>query len=126
MISGALLAAATTRANAAAAPNLPVFGVALGLLGAAIGLYHPPGTAMVSAVVERRGRAFVVHGIVGNLGVSAVPAIASTIAVLLNWRAAYVVLAVLAFCVALLVRRLAPDRDEACEHSRLTAEAVID
>ena len=66
------------------------------MLGAAIGLYHPPGTAMVSTVIERRGRAFAMHGIAGNLGVSAAPAIATAIAVLLNWRAAYVVLALLA------------------------------
>lgn len=125
VITGALLAAAAFALVVAAAPSLPVLAVALGMLGAAIGLYHPPGTAMVSAVIERRGRAFALHGIAGNLGVSAAPAIATTIAVLLNWRVAYVVLALLALCVAVLVRRIAPDRDEARQRSRLAAEAVI-
>ena len=100
VISGALVAAAAFACVVAAAPSLPVLAVALSLLGAAIGLYHPPGTAMVSAVIERRGRAFALHGIAGNLGVSAAPAIATAIAALLNWRAAYVVLALLALCVA--------------------------
>ena len=125
VISGALAAAAVFACIVAAAPSLPVLAVALSLLGAAIGLYHPPGTAMVSAVVEHRGRAFALHGIAGNLGVSAAPAIATAIAVLLNWRAAYAVLALLALCVALLVRRLAPDREEARERSRAAGEAVL-
>lgn len=125
VITGALLAAAVFALLVAIAPNLVVIAVALTLLGAAIGLYHPPGTAMVSAVIERRGRAFALHGIAGNLGVSAAPAIATTIAVLLNWRAAYVFLAVLALAVALLVLRLAPNREEARERGRLAAETVV-
>lgn len=125
VISGALIAAAVFACVVAAAPSLPVLAVGLGLLGAAIGLYHPPGTAMVSAVIERRGRAFALHGIAGNLGVSAAPAIATAIAVLVNWRAAYAVLALLALCVALLVRRIAPDREEARARSRLAGEAVL-
>lgn len=124
VIVGALLAAAAFAMLVAAAPNLMVIGIALTLLGAAIGLYHPPGTAMVSAVIERRGRAFALHGIAGNLGVSAAPAIATAIAVLLNWRAAYVVLGLLAVGIALLVLRIAPGRDEARERSRLAAETI--
>lgn len=125
VISGALSAAAAFACMVAVAPNLPVLAIGLGLLGAAIGLYHPPGTAMVSAVAERRGRAFALHGIAGNLGISAAPAIATSIAVLLNWRVAYVVLALLALSVALLVRRLAPDREEAHARSRLAAETAM-
>lgn len=91
VISGALGTAAVFAVVVALSPNLVVLGSALALLGAAIGLYHPPGTAMVSAVIERRGRAFALHGIAGNLGISAAPAIATTVALILDWRAAYIV-----------------------------------
>src|SRR5687768_11327541 len=110
VISGAMLAAAVCALLVAAAPSLPVLAVALAMLGAAIGLYHPPGTAMVSAVIVRRGRAFAIHGIAGNVGISLAPLIATGLALLIDWRAAYVGLAVLATGTALLVRRVAPDR----------------
>jgi predicted MFS family arabinose efflux permease len=125
VISGALFAATMCSLVVAVAPNLPVLAVALALLGAAIGLYHPPGTAMISTVIERRGRAFALHGIAGNLGVSAAPAIATTIAVLIDWRAAYVVLALLALTVALLVQRLAPSHADARERGQLASEATL-
>lgn len=125
VIAGCLAAAAGFSLVVAAAPNLTILAVALALLGAAIGLYHPPGTAMVSTVIERRGRAFALHGIAGNLGVSAAPAIATVIAVLVDWRAAYVALAALALAVATMVFRLAPDREEARARARLAAEAVM-
>jgi MFS family permease len=126
VISGAMLAAAGCALVVAAAPSLPVLAVALATLGAAIGLYHPPGTAMVSTVFARRGRAFAIHGIAGNLGISAAPLIATALAVLIDWRAAYVALAVLASGVALLVRRVAPDRAEAQQRARDATQASID
>ena len=125
VITGTFFGAAICALAVAAAPNLTVLAVALALLGAVIGLYHPPGTAMVSAVIERRGRAFALHGIAGNLGISAAPAIATTLAVFSGWRAAYVAFALLALAVGLLVRRLAPDRDEARERARLATEAIV-
>lgn len=125
VITGALGVAAGFAVIVALAPNLVILGAALAMLGAAIGLYHPPGTAMVSAVIERRGRAFALHGIAGNLGISAAPAIATTVALVLDWRAAYLVLAALAAAVAALVYRLAPDREEARERIRLAAEALV-
>ena len=123
VISGALFAAAACALLVAASPTLPLLAVALAVLGAAIGLYHPPGTSMVSTVIERRGRAFALHGIAGNLGVALAPALATGVAILIDWRAAYVVLAALALVVALLVRRVAPSRTEAYERTRLATEA---
>ncbi|MFN8638471.1 MAG: MFS transporter [Dehalococcoidia bacterium] len=125
VIGGAMGAAAVCALLVALAPTLPVLTVALAVLGAAIGLYHPPGTAMVSTVFERRGRAFAIHGIAGNLGVSAAPLIATAIALAINWRAAYVVLALLATSVALLVRLVAPDRLEAQRRAHAATEAAV-
>ncbi len=125
VITGTFFGAAICALIVAAAPNLTVLAVALALLGAVIGLYHPPGTAMVSAVIERRGRAFALHGIAGNLGISAAPAIATTLAVFSGWRAAYVAFALLALAVGLLVRHLAPDREEARKRARIATEATV-
>ena len=125
VISGAMAAAAVCSLLVALAPSLPVLAVALAVLGAAIGLYHPPGTAMVSTVFERRGRAFAIHGIAGNLGISAAPLIASAVALLIDWRAAYVLLAVLALGVALMTRLVAPDRLEAARRAREAVSAAV-
>lgn len=125
VISGAMGAAAVCALLVAASPSLPVLAMALAMLGAAIGLYHPPGTAMVSTVFERRGRAFAIHGIAGNVGISLAPLIATGLALLIDWRAAYVMLAVLAAGVALLVRAVAPDRLEAARRSREASQAAV-
>ena len=117
LITGCLALAAACSLLVAASPNLAVLAVSLAVLGAAIGLYHPPGTAMVSSVIERRGMAFALHGIAGNVGVALAPAIATAVAILVSWRATYVVLALLALGIALTVWRLAPDRDEALKRS---------
>ncbi len=96
----------------ALSPTLPVLAVTLSLLGAALGLYHPAGTSMVSTVQRRRGLAFAVHGIAGNLGVALAPAIGTVIAIVFGWREAYLVYAAFAAVVSLTVWRIAPTRAE--------------
>lgn len=113
VISASMAAAAVFSLGVATASSLAVLTVALALLGAAIGFYHPAGTSMVSSIRRRRGMAFASHGIAGNAGVALAPAIATGVAVAVDWRAAYVVLAVVALVVAVAVRRLAPSRQEA-------------
>ena len=113
VISGALFAAAGLSLLVALSPNLPALVVTLALLGAALGLYHPPGVTMVSTIINRRGMAFAAHGVAGNLGVALAPALATGIAIAIDWRAAYIVLAMLAAVVAITVRRIAPSREEA-------------
>lgn len=97
----------------AASPSLGFLAVALTCLGAGIGLYHPAGTAMVATVAERRGLALAVQGLAGNLGIAAAPVAALGIALAYDWRAAYVVLGLVAFGVGFLVWRVAPSPDEA-------------
>jgi MFS family permease len=96
----------------ALSPTLPVLAVTLSLLGAALGLYHPAGTSMVATVQRRRGLAFAVHGIAGNLGVALAPAIGTVIAIVFGWREAYLVYAAFAAVVSLTVWRIAPTRAE--------------
>ncbi len=113
VISVSMIAAALFALGVAAAPNLPTLTVALALLGAAIGFYHPAGTSMVSMIRRRRGMAFASHGIAGNAGVALAPAVATGVAVAIDWRAAYIVLALIALFVAGVVFRLAPTLEEA-------------
>lgn len=122
VISGCLFVAAGFALLVAVAPNLPALAVALASLGAAIGLYHPAGVTMVSTVTRRRGMAFAAHGIAGNLGVAFAPALATGIAIAVDWRAAYVVLAATTVVIALMVRRLAPTRAEAAAAASAAAQ----
>ena len=113
VMSGCMAAAALFAAMVALSPSLPVLAVSLALLGAAIGLYHPAGVALVSTVRERRGLAYAAHGIAGNIGVALAPAAGIGIAIFAGWRASYFALVVLALVVALVVWRVAPSREEA-------------
>lgn len=127
VISLAMAGGAALCVLAAAAPNLTLLAVALALLGAAIGLYHPPGTAMVATLSERRGRALARHGVGGNIGLGVAPALVTVVAIAADWRAAYLVLGALALCAAVLVWRLLPGRDEAeRERRRLRAREQAD
>lgn len=113
VISACMFGSALFALAVAASPNLVVLAIFLSLLGAALGLYHPAGTSMVATVVERRGMAFASHGIAGNVGVGLIPVVAIGISIATDWRMAYVVLGIVAFGVALLVRAIAPSREEA-------------
>ncbi|MDP6604691.1 MAG: MFS transporter [Dehalococcoidia bacterium] len=124
VMSGCMAAAAVFAGLVAASPTLPVLAVSLALLGAAIGLYHPAGTAMVSTVRQRRGLAFAAHGIAGNVGVSLAPALGTGIALFFGWRAAYLVLVLLALVVAALVWRIAPTREESAAARASATEAA--
>ncbi|MEX2228456.1 MAG: MFS transporter, partial [Dehalococcoidia bacterium] len=112
---GAMAMAAAFACTVAVSPSLLFLTVALTLLGAGIGLYHPAGTSMVATVAERRGVALAAHGVAGNLGVALAPIAAVAIAIAFDWRAAYLAFAIGAFAVGLLVWRIAPTRTEARE-----------
>lgn len=117
VMSGCMAAAAVFAAMVALSPTLPLLAVSLALLGAAIGLYHPAGVALVSTVQQRRGLAYAAHGIAGNIGVALAPAMGIGIAILAGWRASYFALVVLALVVAFVVWRIAPSREEAARAS---------
>jgi MFS family permease len=70
-----------------------------GLAGAGGGLYHPPGTAMVSDVVPapRRGMALGVHGSGGSFGTLLAFLIGGGTAAFFDWRVALAILSVPGF-----------------------------
>jgi MFS family permease len=81
-------------------PNIYVLGVALAILGLALGIYHPTGAAFISRVASQRGLAFGYLGIGGNIGQAAGPLLAGIIAAFMGWRAAYFIFAIPAFFLA--------------------------
>ena len=96
----------------ATAPNAVLLGLFLGLLGLGIGLYHPAGISLIAQATEQRGLALGWHGLAGNLGIAAAPALAIGVAEAFDWRWAYLLLAILALLMALslrLVRLELPD-----------------
>jgi MFS family permease len=115
VMSLALGSAAIFALVVALAPNLVVLAIALSLLGAGIGLYHPAGTSLVATVATRRGLALASHGVAGNVGIALAPALAIGVSIAFDWRVAYIVFAALAAGVSFLVWRLAPDRERVAQ-----------
>ncbi len=81
-------------------PNVYVLGVALAVLGLALGIYHPVGSAFIARATKHRGMAFGYLGVSGNLGVALGPILAGTIASALGWRAPYLIFAIPALLLA--------------------------
>ncbi|MDP6783734.1 MAG: MFS transporter, partial [Dehalococcoidia bacterium] len=92
----------------ALSPNIYILAVSLSLLGLMLGLYHPAGLSLISKAVHQKvvGRGLAVHGIGGSLGTAVAPVMAAGIAVLYDWRVAYLVPAVLSLGAALAIRRI--------------------
>ncbi len=83
--------------------------LAMGLLGLAMGMYHPAATALIAHGVSQRGVGMGLHGAAGNVGLALAPGIAGGIALVAGWRWAYVLMAVLAGVLALWATRLQAD-----------------
>jgi len=98
------LAAAGAALLVATSSNVVMLGLFLGLLGLAIGLYHPAGISLIAQAAEQRGMALGYHGVSGNIGVALAPVLAVGLAEAFGWRSAYLFLAALAVLVALMVR----------------------
>lgn len=81
-------------------PNEWFLAAALMGLGLTIGLYHPAGLALMSQGIRQRGTALGLHGFAGNIGQAAAPALAIGLAVLVDWRLAFFVIAALAAAMA--------------------------
>lgn len=83
-------------------PNVNSLGGGLLLLGLALGIFHPVGSAFVARVATSRGSGFGHMGVGGNLGLALGPILAGAIASGLGWRAAYFIFAVPALFLAVM------------------------
>src|SRR3990170_1813941 len=94
-------------------PNAWVLAATLALLGFCIGLYHPAGLSLMAQGVRQRGLALGFHGVSGNVGQAQAPALAVGLAIAVDWRLAFFVLAgVSAVMAALLSITTLPLRGE--------------
>jgi MFS family permease len=90
----------------ALAPGPALLSAALTALGAFCSLHHPAGLALLSLRARRMGRALVLHGMIGNLGIALAPFAAAALAEGIGWRAACAVLALPGVWVGGLFGRL--------------------
>lgn len=72
-------------------------------LGLSVGLYHPAGLSLMAQGVRQRGMALGLHGVAGNSGQAAAPAIAIGLALLVDWRLAFFFLAAASGAMALVM-----------------------
>jgi MFS family permease len=75
----------------ASAPSLPVFALAVVVLGSGAGLYFAAGTALLDRRFANTGRAFAVHSAGGPLAGLVVPVVAASVAAGTGWRAGILV-----------------------------------
>lgn len=82
-------------------PNLMVFAIALGFLGAAGSVYHPLANALITSNVTQYGKALGIHGSTANIGLGLAPFIGGFIASKLGWRQTYLWFALPSILIAL-------------------------
>ena len=84
-------------------PNEWFLAGSLALLGFCVGLYHPAGLSLMAQGVRQRGLALGYHGVAGNVGQALAPALAVGLAIAVDWRLAFFVLAGAAAVMAVLL-----------------------
>ena len=99
----AFVGAAVSLVLVGMSPNEWFLAAALALLGFCIGLYHPAGLSLMAQGVRQRGLALGFHGVAGNLGQALAPALAIGLAVAVDWRLAFFVLAGAAAVMAVVL-----------------------
>ena len=85
-------------------------GIGLCVLGVALGLFHPVGSAFVSRTATNTGIGFAYLGVGGNLGLALGPIVAGAIASGFGWRVAYGTFAVPCLILGLLFLRMSGTR----------------
>lgn len=96
-------------------PTTVTFGIAYALLGCFASIHHPAGLSLIARrILENKGKALGLHGVLGNVGLFLTP-LAAGFCVLLfgDWRAAYIVYGLLGslFAVALHMASIEDEAD---------------
>ncbi|HXV75425.1 MAG TPA: MFS transporter [Candidatus Polarisedimenticolaceae bacterium] len=93
LLVGCLWGGSLSLGAMAFSPSAPSFAVAAALLGLALSIYHPAGTALITHAIPLSGKVFALHGMAGNLGVAGAGVVAGTLGAAFGWRWAVALLA---------------------------------
>jgi MFS family permease len=79
------------------------FHIAVGLtfIGLFASIYHPVGTAMLTAHVDKVGREIGINGVWGNLGIALSALLTGALTQYVSWRAAFIVPGLAAFAIGI-------------------------
>ena len=101
LLVGCLWGGSAAMIGMALSPSAAIFALAAGLMGLALSIYHPAGTALITHAMPATGRVLALHGMAGNLGVACSSALAGVLGALLGWRWAVGLLALAGFVLGL-------------------------
>ncbi len=82
--------------------SFPVMVAGLGLMGFFCSIYHPAGLTIISHRIKALTRGMAIHGIYGSIGSAVGPILATALASLASWRAAYAFLGIFNGILAIL------------------------
>lgn len=91
----------------------------LGFMGLFCSIYHPAGLTIISHRIKALTRGMAIHGVYGSTGSALGPILATALASLLSWRAAYAFLGIFNLILAIITFMVIP------YHNRKTAQENI-
>ncbi len=97
------------------------FGLAYALLGCFASIHHPAGLSLIARrIIEKKGKALGLHGVLGNAGLFLTP-LAAGLCVLFfgDWRAAYILYGCIGVVFAFILHRASIAKEVDLEFSKL-------
>ncbi len=104
-------------------------GIGLFAIGIIASIYHPVGTAMLTAHAEQIGKELGINGVWGNLGVASSALITGTLVEFAGWRAAFIAPGILTIIVGLMFsmrvkHHPSPARKGGAQQARISRTAM--
>jgi MFS family permease len=116
---------AASLAGAGLSPSPLWLAAAMTFIGMFAAIYHPVGMAMLLDVSKARPRTLAFNGVCGNLGVTLAAGISTTLMAWFNWRAAFLMPAVLCLAAGIAFLALVPDDRAGKDQRSATASVVL-
>jgi MFS family permease len=103
LLAVCLWSSALCMAGMALSPSIGAFTACAACMGAALSIYHPAGTSLLTHSLPVTGRVFATHGMLGNLGLAGAGVIAGSLGAWFGWRWAVAVLSLAGVVLGLRV-----------------------
>ena len=111
--------------GAGLAPSPTSLAIAMFFIGTFAAIYHPVGMAMLIDVSQMRPRTLAFNGVCGNLGVTLAAGISTTLAAWIDWRAAFLVPAVICLATGVAYLALVADDSHHIGKRKTIADVVL-